>query len=143
MKGLVVDASVVLKWFMPDEEGSHEALDLLKAFASGELDLFAPGLLFYEVANGFVVAQRRGRVEERVVFSALDGFNKLGLGLEDVSHLCGDIYKLCSQYGCSAYDASYMALAMEKGVAMITADARLYNKIGKDLALVELLGCRE
>jgi len=131
LKGLVVDASVVLKWFLPDEDGSHEALDL-----------FAPGLLFYEVANGLVVAQRRGRVEERVVFSALDGFNKLGLGLEDVSHLCGDIYKLCSQYGCSAYDASYMALAMEKGVAMITADARLYNKIGKNLAWVELLAGR-
>ncbi len=34
MKRVVLDASVALKWYLADEEGSAEALDLLKGHIS-------------------------------------------------------------------------------------------------------------
>ena len=47
MKIAVVDASVVLKWYLPDEKYSHKALRLLDNYIADELDLLAPSLLEY------------------------------------------------------------------------------------------------
>lgn len=46
----VVDASVVVKWFV-DESDSPAARNLLQAHAAGTDSLVAPDLLVYEVAN--------------------------------------------------------------------------------------------
>ncbi len=47
----MVDASVALKWFLP-ESGNSGADNLLKAFLGGTVDLYAPDLLLIEAASG-------------------------------------------------------------------------------------------
>ncbi len=140
MKEIVVDASVVLRWFLPDEEGSEKVLGILRDLVSGEYHLFAPQLLFYEVMNGLLVAQRRGRVEEGTVLMALEGFMDLGVELVDISPLGDEICRLCLAYHCSAYDGSYLALAESREASFVTADRKLYDKVKKSLDWVEFLG---
>ena len=50
MPKLVVDASVVIKWFVP-EPFSLEARRILDDYRAGSLDLVAPDLLNAEVGN--------------------------------------------------------------------------------------------
>jgi len=140
VREIVVDASVVLKWFLPDEGDGERALDFLRGFVSGECHLLAPQLLLYEVMNGLLMAQKRGRVDEGTLITALDGFMDLELELVDLSTLVGEIFSLCLTCGCSAYDGSYLALAGSRGASFVTADKRLYDRVKKDLEWVEFLG---
>ena len=60
---LVVDASVVLKRQLEDEEGVPQALALRDDFLlHSRIDLTAPSLLLYEVTNAILTAARRGRL---------------------------------------------------------------------------------
>ncbi|MCB9801841.1 MAG: type II toxin-antitoxin system VapC family toxin [Pseudomonadales bacterium] len=47
---LIVDASVVLKWVLP-EPGTEKAITLFDLHASKKIELYAPILLLYEVTN--------------------------------------------------------------------------------------------
>ena len=62
MKSAVLDASVILKWYLIDETYGQKALDLLHKFITRELTILSPSLLEYEVINRLIIAQKRGRV---------------------------------------------------------------------------------
>ena len=51
MKRIVIDASVVLKWFLADEKLSQPALALLDKYVSFELEIVAPSLLEYALTR--------------------------------------------------------------------------------------------
>lgn len=48
---IVADASVILKWILPDEPNREEALMLRQQHVEGEAPIATPDLLLYEVAN--------------------------------------------------------------------------------------------
>ncbi len=140
MKGVVLDASVVLKWYLADEALGEKALGLLHRHASQELDILGPSLLEYEVINGLVVAQKRGRLGEDTLFAAMAGFFDLGISLRGLSLFHHQVLHYCSVYHRSAYDASYLAVAEGEGVPLITADEGLFNAVKKELKWVKWLG---
>ncbi len=142
MKRAVLDASVVLKWYLPDEGRGKMALDLLNRYLADDLEILAPPLLEYEVMNGLVVAQRRGRLREEVIISAIEGFLNLGIKIVGVSGLYSRVLHFCRVYSRSAYDASYLALAEAEQINFITADETLYNAVKKDLGWVKCIGDR-
>ena len=55
---LVVDASVALKWFLPDEPDSEQALAIVRDEAS----LIAPDIVIAEVCDGAWRSARLGRI---------------------------------------------------------------------------------
>jgi predicted nucleic acid-binding protein len=136
----VIDASVVLKWYLSDEGHGEEALDLLKRYISDDLEIVAPALLEYEVINGLMVARKRGRIREEVILSAIEGFVNLGLRFVGLSGHHPRIVYYCKAFNRSAYDASYLALAEAQQVPFITADENLYNAVKKDLDWVKWIG---
>lgn len=140
MKRLVIDASVVLKWYLTDEEYGEKALNLLTKYISNELDFLAPSLLEYEVVNGLIIAQKRGRIKEEKILLAIDGFMDLKIKLKDLSQLYPRALYYCKIYNRSVYDASYLAIAESEGIAMITGDKRLYNAVKEELKWVKWLG---
>ena len=140
MKRLVIDASVALKWFLLDEKYGDRALDLLERFVRGELDLAAPSLLVYEVINGLVIAQRKGRIAEEKVLSSISGFLNLGITFVDVAGLEARVLHFCRVYDRSAYDASYLAVAEQDSLALVTGDERLYNSTKGNAAWVKWIG---
>ena len=78
MKNAVIDASVVLKWYLSDEQLGEKALTLLDGFLKQKIDLWAPHLLFYEVLNGLLLAGRKGRLLRENIDPALEGFPGVG-----------------------------------------------------------------
>lgn len=140
MRQIVLDSSVVLKWYLIDEEHGSKAIYLLDKYISDELDIFAPSLLEYEVINGLIIAQKRGRIKEEKVVTAIEGLMELGIKLRNLLSLYQEILHYCRVYNCSAYDASYIALAKEEKINLITADKGLYSTVKNDMKWVKWLG---
>ena len=139
MKRIVIDASVVLKWYLADEAYSQKALSILDKYVSNELDILAPSLLEYEVINGLIIAKKRGRIQEKKILTAIDGFISLEIKLINLSPYYPKVIHYCKIYNRSVYDASYLALADDEGISLVTADKGLYNVVKKDLKWVEWL----
>ena len=140
MKSAVLDASVILKWYLIDETYGQKALDLLHKFITRELTILSPSLLEYEVINRLIIAQKRGRITEEKILTAIEGFFDLQIDLKDLSHFHQQSLKYCRVYNRSLYDASYLALAETEGIPLITADEGLYNAVKKDLKWVKWIG---
>jgi predicted nucleic acid-binding protein len=140
LKRVVLDASVILKWYLPDEDQSEEALDLLKRYISDDMEIIAPSLLEYEVINGLMVARKRTRLSDDAILSAIEGFGNLGIRLLSFSGQYARLIYFCNTYSRSAYDASYLSVAESEKIPFITADEVLYKAVKKDLHWVKRLG---
>ncbi len=124
---MIVDASVVLRGFFPDEEGHAKAQALIRAYAQGEIELQAPTLLSYEVTNAVLQAIRRDRIGPEKGREILNAFEGLSIPMVEVSWQ--QTLELARTHDRSAYDGAYLALAEETGSKLVTGDRRLYNAV--------------
>lgn len=125
---IVVDASVVIKWFIPEAD-SDKAVKLRDRHIEGFLTLMAPDLLVYEVANALSYHPDLSIDEvkedlEALLMLDLDLIQPSG---EFVSSIAEDARK----YAVSVYDSSYLALAEATSSSLVTADRKLYEKAKK------------
>ena len=129
MSQYVVDASVAAKWFLP-EAYADDAQRLI----DNNDDLFSPELMFHEMTSVMLKRVRRdGMPDER----ARGALAMLPFVVRPVSasHLAGMAMDIAIRYDRSAYDAAYVALAIDRGCRLVTADRRLYNALASsDLA---------
>lgn len=126
MKRWVVDASVAIKWFLPDavdEANTAEALDLLLQLRAGAATFHQPPHWKAEIAAVLV---------RRAPHNAAASLNDLGLleGVEsadapDIYHLAID---LAHRLGHHLFDTLYHATALNTGATLLTADRRYYDK---------------
>lgn len=123
---IVVDASVVIKWFI-EEEYSREARLLRKAYEDGIIDVAAPTLLPYEVLNALKYSGAFGEDELKEVASILDDFQFTLYNLEGKQAL--KAIELAMRKGITIYDASYVALALMLNTILYTADEKLLKKV--------------
>ncbi|MEM2945934.1 MAG: type II toxin-antitoxin system VapC family toxin [Thermoproteota archaeon] len=70
-KVLVLDASIAVKWFNV-EPLREKALTIRNRYASGDIDLIAPDLLHYEVANALRYNPRFGVEDVKAALRALE-----------------------------------------------------------------------
>jgi predicted nucleic acid-binding protein len=123
----VPDASLVVKWHAPHEEGWEHALTFRESLRAYALHLSAPEHLKAEAVRILQLGVRDKR------YSLDEGLVRLGAFLElpivYVSNdlLFADAFRLASQYYASLYDALYLALAEHIDVPLITADRRFFN----------------
>lgn len=120
----VVDASVAVKWFVR-ENLRREALQLLLQHPGR---LLAPDFLLAEVANVFLKKIRAGEVRESFARGALARIER-NMVLASTQPLARPAFVLAHQYTRSVYDALYVALALQQGCQLVTADERLYNAL--------------
>lgn len=129
---VVLDASVAVKCVLL-EEGS----DLAKAYVASAPRLIAPDLIFVEVANAIVKGVRRAGVDAPSGRLALADVEALVDQTFPTPALVGPAFDLATQFGLSAHDAVYLALARDRGARMITADVKLVRRVeGTSLAAV-------
>jgi len=127
---MIVDASVLLHAFLPDEIQPN-ALAVVRDHVSGRLQLKAPALLPFELANALWQAERRGRLTRSQADRILQAFTDLEIEL--VSQAWGGMLPLARLYERSAYDAAYLSLAQQLGEKLITCDQRLYHAVHEHL----------
>ncbi len=136
---LVVDASVVLKWQLEDEDGVPQALALRDDFLLlGRVDLAAPSLLIYELTNGILTATRRGRLSRNLAEEGLRILLAAGIRLLPVDPL--EMFALSLRWRVSAYDGAYLTLAEQLNSEVWTGDRAFYTACQKKGSRVRWIG---
>ena len=110
MSALVVDASVVIKWFVP-EIHSDAASRLLES----DYHYFAPDLLFAETANVVWKKVRLGQLESGQGTRLVKDLEKIAVETIPSRALANEAYALAIAIGRSLYDAMYLALKRLSG----------------------------
>jgi predicted nucleic acid-binding protein len=129
LDGLVVDASVAVKWHLPDENLVEQANLLLNRHMRGQLLLAAPAFIRYEVAQSFLRAERARRVSRAYTQAAFGRFLAFGLHLRsDADGLVVAAQRIAGIIGGSVYDALYVATAENLGFALVTDDRGLIRR---------------
>jgi predicted nucleic acid-binding protein len=116
----VVDASVVIKWFVPEVHS-----DAARRLLQSENQYVAPDLLFAETANTIWKKVRRGEVSRRDGEGLVADVGRAAVQTVPCRALAADAYALASASGRTVYDAMYLALALRLETRLITADERL------------------
>jgi len=136
---LVVDASVVVKWFLP-EVSAEAALRV----AAGEHVLLAPELLGAEFTSVLWKKTRRGEIEAAAAVRMLDDFSRIAIGFHPLMPLLPTAFAMAAGAGHSVYDCLYLALAEREDCPVVTADRRFHasfagGQLGHRMLWVEAL----
>lgn len=120
----VLDASTALVWCLDDEADARADSVLTRI---GQEPAVTPAVWPLEVTNGLRSAERRGRIDERDLPSARQILLALPIQVEDISlaRALADVLPLARALAISAYDASYVDLALRHGLPLATLDEQL------------------
>lgn len=121
MSRYVVDASVAIKWFLP-EIHSEAALGLRNA----RYRLHVPALMTLELGNVLAKRIRRRELTQAEGAVILKALAQLPLQWHADDRLFPAAYQLALDTRRSVYDCLYLALAEAVDGAMITADRKFY-----------------
>lgn len=138
MKTFVLDASVALGWTL-DSPVPASATRAKDALLSGTRAV-VPALWHLEIANGLVVAERRGILTSSDAMLALVQLEQLcaqALEVEADMVPMRQALMTARTYHLSAYDSVYLDLALRIRLPLATLDVPLRKAAGK--AGVELL----
>jgi len=122
----VVDASVVIKWFLP--EIYAEAAGFLQ---NSVCQLHAPAFFVLEVGNVLCKKIRRQELIKEEGEAILEELSHLPVQKHPDHRLFRPAYTLASQTHRSLYDCLYLALAETIEGQMVTADPKFYTAIAK------------
>ena len=126
MTGLVVDASVAAKWFLP-EVHSEDALRLLDE----PYRLLAPDLLYSEVGNTLWKRVLKKEISQKQSIEIIRTLETLPLVSFDTKPLVAAALEVACRTGRTVYDSVYLALAAHHDCRLVTADRRFYNALQK------------
>jgi predicted nucleic acid-binding protein len=121
---LVVDASVAVKWFVPEGHA-----DAARRVLSPNHELLAPDLIWAEVGNVIWNKWRRGEVPGHAAGDLLQDFRRYPVQTFASRALMSTAWSLAERYRRSFYDSLYLALAVGAECSFVTADLKLYNQL--------------
>lgn len=124
MSAVVVDASVAVKWFLP-EPHAEAAQRVLK----GRGPLLAPDLIWAEVGNVLWKKVQRGEITPEAACAMLADFKHFPLQTFSVKTLLDSAWELATRLRHSVYDSLYLALAISRNGRLVTADLQLFNAL--------------
>ncbi|MBP6001878.1 MAG: type II toxin-antitoxin system VapC family toxin [Pyrinomonadaceae bacterium] len=118
---VVVDASVAIKWFLPEEHSAEAELLLAPA-----CELIAPELTIAEFGNIVWKKIRCGNLRDSEATAIIDSFLRLGIEFQSNVDLLHAAVEVAIETGQSAYDCTYLALAIAKDCRFVTADRKFF-----------------
>jgi predicted nucleic acid-binding protein len=124
MQDFVIDNSVVMSWCFQDETSKYTDAVL------GQLEqatAYVPAIWPLEVSNVLLVAERRKRLSQADSARFISLLFELPIIVEQESpeRMLSEILALAREYKLSSYDASYLDLAMHKGLPLATIDKNI------------------
>ncbi|WP_093256467.1 type II toxin-antitoxin system VapC family toxin [Rubrimonas cliftonensis] len=125
---VVVDASVAVKWLIP-EHGSVRAASLRTE------ELFAPRLIRAEVANTLATLERRGEFSATAAAEAFALFQDAPLRITETDEdLERAALAMAIRLRHPVHDCSYLSLAERVDATLVTADRRFVATLVGDVA---------
>ena len=136
MSEIVVDTSVVVKWYIP-EQHHEQARALRDAYLDGEFDLVAPAFMPFEAVNALKYS---GHYEGERLEEASKSLPEYGIDLVSFNKT-GSVTEIANNLDITIYDAAYIALAQNHDTKAYTADGNLLDNLKGDYSeLAEHIG---
>ena len=128
MTTVVIDTSVVVSWFLPDEKQGKYS-DIYRNI--NEYEIHVPQIFYYEFCNVLAMAEKRKRIDLKTLSSILEIVWRLPIQVDPVDTLSAPDYfenvmSATAAYSLTTYDAAYIELACRLGsVPLLTYDRAL------------------
>lgn len=135
MKKVVLDASVIIKWFL-EEKQRKAALLFRGEYQRGTREIYVPSLLLFEVANTFVHKSSIPLKDCQVYLEELIDLDLKVLVFS--AQNWQEVAQVARDCRVSVYDAVYVVLAKNLDCEFITADKKLFQKT-KTFSFIKLL----
>jgi len=124
----VVDASVAVKWVV-GEPGEEAAARLATC------SLSAPDILFAECASALWANVRRREIDQDEAMTALAALGDAPVVMTAVPILVADALRLAFLLAHPIYDCLYLALSVQTGTPLVTADSRFIAAVRRHVEL--------
>jgi len=118
----VADNSAMIAWFVSAQADRYSRQLLERARREA---VHAPGVWPMEFLNALRVLERRKRLLTHQVDGIVARLAKLRITVETEPVEMRVLLELTRRFGLSAYDASYLELAMRRGLPLATRDTSL------------------
>jgi predicted nucleic acid-binding protein len=115
----VVDASLVIKWFVPEVDS-----DAARRWLGAPHDYIAPDLLFPETGNAVWKKVRRAELTPDEGRQLVADLSVIAVEAVAMRGLLPDAHALAVSTGITVYDATYLTLAIRLDTQVITGDDR-------------------
>ena len=132
---LVVDASVAVKWVVPEPRAEghlDQALEVLAAIRRRDVRIVQPAHWLFEVAAVLV------RSRPRFVDQGLDLLEVIKASIADEAAILRRAARLAEELDHHLFDTLYHAVALEREGVLVTADGRYARKAAHLGRVVEL-----
>jgi predicted nucleic acid-binding protein len=124
---VVVDTNVLAYALFGDPRRGLQALRVL-----GKADaIIVPDLLRPEIANALWQTARHGHVDRATSLAILDDTEALLTEVVPTHHLWADAVALSLAHEHPVYDTLFVALAMQRRIALVTYDRRLRQRFSE------------
>jgi len=120
----VVDASLVIKWFVPEVDS-----DAARRWLDAPHDYIAPELLFPETGNTVWKKVRRGELTPVEGRRLVTDLSVIAVEAVAMRGMLPDAYALALSTGITVYDATYLTLAVRLETQVITGDDRFARRL--------------
>jgi len=135
---IVVDASVAVKWILPEND-TPRALGIQEKYQDEQIDLVAPYLVVSEVANVLWKRERRGDLSSAEAQRAFVQFLRDSPILLDSNSVSNAALGLALAHHRPFYDCLYLAWAIEQRCDLVTADERFFHALGPIFSQIRML----
>jgi predicted nucleic acid-binding protein len=132
VKSFVLDASVALAWFVDDPVPAYAVQ--IKHFIQGGMRAMVPALWTMEMANGFCMAERRGKLTAEQTdhgLRQLEIITVSGIQIDPEVTSIREHLATARAFQLTAYDAVYLELARREGLPLATLDRGLRTAAAK------------
>ena len=134
MSRAVFDASLILKWYLPDDALFERAVAIRRG-----VDAVAPALMLVDLANALWKYVRAGLLDIEETCAVVASVSDRIETTPDID-LLEDAQRLSASLQHPVYDCLYLALASRERLPLVTVDKRLAaqaNVLGLEVTLLE------
>ena len=126
MERIVADASVIVKFFK-DENYSEKSRKLREKLIVGEIIMFEPYLLRYEILNAMIYSKNKYRAFE--IGNIARALMNYDLKIIENEALFAEAIRISIANKLNIYDSTYVALASMTKSTLYTADQKLIDAV--------------
>ena len=122
LSAFVLDCSVTISWFMPDESFDFNFLDQV-----AEEGAIVPSLWSLEIGNVLLIAERKKRITLEQRQKAIHILSELPVVVDTMTsnHAWLETMELAERHNLTLYDASYLELSLRRSLPLATFDKSL------------------